>query len=609
MNGRSQTPPGGGTAVTGEAPSRRWLVLVVIATAQLMVVLDISVVNIALPSAQRALHFSGDERQWVITAYALAFGSLLLFGGKIGDLFGRKRAFIVGLIGFAVVSAVGGAATGFTMLVVARACQGAFGALLAPAALSLLTTTFSDSKERGTAFGVFGAVAVGGGAVGLLLGGALTEYLSWRYTLYVNLLFALVAVIGAAWLLPGDSRRRSRKLDILGVLTGSGAMFCLVYGFSNAATHNWHTPSTWGFLAAAGVLLVAFIVRESRADDPLLPPRILGDRNRGGANVAVLTASAGMFAIFLFLTYYMQQTLHYSPVMTGVAFLPMVVMVMVFANVANIILLPRVGPKLLISGGLLLAAGGMAWLTGIGVHTPYVGAVLGPEFAIGTGLGLAMSSSMNTGTFGVAAAEAGVASASLNTGQQIGGSVGTSLLNTVAQRATKGYASAHAATLHAAPSSAAGRALAGAAAVHGYVTAFWWALAIFAAGAVIAGLLLRFGTPATARQPGTSPAPAEARQAGAGMRPASPNKLAGTVKTAGNGSPVREADVTLRGPAGSVVAERQTDTEGRYRFEALPAADYVLAASAPSFQPAALTVTVAGEDEVTADLELRANAG
>jgi len=244
MNIPDEKPAAAGSAA--DAPdSRRWLILAVIGLAQLMVVLDVTIVNIALPSAQRALGFSTVDRQWVVTAYALSFGSLLLLGGKLADLFGRKVTFLAGLIGFATASAVGGAATSFGMLVAARACQGAFGALLAPAALSLLTTTFSDAKERGKAFGVYGAIAGAGGAVGLVLGGLLTEYLSWRWCLYVNLFFAAIAAVGAATLLRRQPSAEHPKLDLLGVVLVSGGMFCIVYGFSNAATHSWLEWSCW----------------------------------------------------------------------------------------------------------------------------------------------------------------------------------------------------------------------------------------------------------------------------------------------------------------------------------------------------------------------------
>jgi EmrB/QacA subfamily drug resistance transporter len=484
----------------GGGDRRRWLVLALVGLAQLMIVLDITIMNIALPSAQKALQFSNADRQWVITAYALAFGSLLLLGGRLGDLFGRKVTFMTGLIGFAVASAVGGAAVNFGMLVAARACQGAFGALLAPAALSVLTTTFSDPRERGRAFGVYGAIAGGGGLVGLLLGGVLTEYLDWRWCLYVNLIFAGVATAGATVLLSRQRTARTGRLDLIGTLAVSGSMFCLVYGFSNAASHNWHSSSTWGFLIAGVILLIAFVVRQALAAHPLLPPRVVLDRNRGGAYVAILAVGAGMFGIFLFLTYFLQANLGFSPVVTGLAFLPTIGTVMLFAQLSNIVLMPRIGPKPLIGFGMLIAAAGMAWLTRIGVHSSYASAVLGPMLVTGAGIGLSMPSAMNTGTFGVAPSDAGVASATLNVGQQLGGSIGTALLNTLATSAAAGYVASH--LTPAVVSSPAGRgALQAAAAVHGYTTAFWWTAAIFAAGALVCGTLLRRGPLARQAQP------------------------------------------------------------------------------------------------------------
>src|SRR6266853_3485265 len=268
---------------TDSTRDRRWLILGVIGLAQLMVVLDVTVMNIALPSAQHALRFTTVDRQWVVTAYTLTFGSLLLVGGRLADLLGRKTTFLVGLPGFAGVSAVGGASVSFAMLITARACQGAFAALLVPSALSLLTTTFTGPKDRSKAFGIYGAIAGAGGAIGLLLGGALTEYLSWRWTLYVNLIFAGVAFTGGALLLQRQPSRVKPRLDIPGALLVSGAVFCLVYGFSNAATHTWATPSTYGFLAAGLVLGAGFAAWQGRAAHPLLPPRVVLDRNRSGA--------------------------------------------------------------------------------------------------------------------------------------------------------------------------------------------------------------------------------------------------------------------------------------------------------------------------------------
>ncbi len=489
-----QTMPGsraGATTPQAVAPDpRRWLILAVVALAQLMVVLDATIVNIALPSAQQALHFSNIERQWVVTAYALAFGSLLLLGGRLADLIGRKATFIVGLIGFAGASAAGGAAGSFGMLIGARACQGAFGALLAPAALSLLTTTFEGSKDRGKAFGVFGAIAGAGGAVGLLLGGLLTQYLDWRWCLYVNLFFAAIACAGAVVLLRRSAGGPRPRLDLPGLAAEVGGMFCIVYGFSNAASDGWHSPATWGFLAAGVVLLAAFGYVETRARQPLLPLRIVLDRNRAGAYVSILITGAGMFGIFLFLTYYLQETLGFSPVMAGVAYLPMVAAIVVCANLANIVLLPRIGPRFLVASGMLAAAAGLAWLTRIGAHSSYMTDVLPPLLLAAAGLGLVMSPSMNTGTAGVAPSDAGVASAVVNTGQQVGGSIGTSLLNTMAASAAASYLAGHLSSRllvggHPAP------ALVEAAQVHSYAVAFWWAAGLFAAGAVLAALLFR----------------------------------------------------------------------------------------------------------------------
>ena len=476
----------GQSNVPAARDSRRWLILAVIGVAQLMIVLDLTVMNLALPSAQHALGFTNADRQWIVTAYALSFGSLLLFCGRLADLIGRKVTFLTGLAGFAVASAVGGASDSFTMLVTARACQGAFAALLAPSALSLLTTTFTDQKERGKAFGVFGAVAASGSALGLLLGGALTSYASWRWCLYVNLVFAVIAITAGALLLGRQPKAPGARLDVPGVVAVSGGMFCLVYGFSNAATRSWHTPSTWGFLVAAAALLIVFAVWQSRAAHPLLPPRVVLDRNRGGAYLTTLISGAGTFGIFLFLIYYMQVTLGYSPVKSGVAMLPMVALIAVAANAGTIVLMPRLGPRPLVIAGMLCCAVGMAWLTRIGVHSSYAAALLGPVMVTGAGMGLVFSPVVSTGTFGVAPRDAGVASASVNTGQQLGGSIGTALLNTIAAGATASYLAGH---LHGRPA----RQLVQLAAIHGYITVFWWCAGLFAAGAIICGALLRSG--------------------------------------------------------------------------------------------------------------------
>jgi EmrB/QacA subfamily drug resistance transporter len=467
---------------------RRWFVLAVVGIAQLMVVLDLTVMNIALPSAQRVLGFNTVDRQWVVTAYSLSFGSLLLLGGRLADLLGRKSTFLIGLVGFAAVSAVGGASVNFSMLVSARACQGAFAAMLVPSALSILTTTFTDPKDRGKAFGVFGAVAIAGGAVGLLLGGALTEYLSWRWTLYVNLLFAGIAFIGAELFLEEQRSASKPKLDVPGVVLVSSAVFCLVYGCSNAASHKWGTPSTFGFLTAGAVLFALFGLWQVRAAHPLLPPSVVLDRNRGGAYLAMFIAGIGVFGTLFFLTYYMQETLKFSPLVTGVAFLPISVGSAVVSNLSTIVLMPRFGPKPLVGCGMLTASGAMVWLAQLGPHTGYTAGLLGPLILVAVGMGMVISPSINTGTYGVAPQDAGVASATVTVGQQLGASVGTSLLNTIFAGAVAAYLATHLTTADNDRQSAIGLAVA-----HAYDTTFWWLAAIFAVGGIACGSLLRPG--------------------------------------------------------------------------------------------------------------------
>jgi EmrB/QacA subfamily drug resistance transporter len=461
--------------------ARRWLILGVIAIAQLMVVLDATVVNIALPSAQRDVGFSDDARQWIITAYALAFGSLLLLGGRLGDLFGRKWTFTGGLIGFAGASAVGGMAGSFGVLVAARAAQGTFGAVLAPSALALLSTTFTDPEERGKAFGVYSAIVASGAAVGLLLGGALTEWLSWRWCFFVNLLFAIPAALAALRLLVNQPLRNRPPLDLPGTATATLGLFALVYGFSNSETHSWGHPLTIVMLAAAAVLLAGFAWIETRAAHPLLPLRVLSDRTRGGAYLGLGLAAVAMFAVFLFLTYYLQRTKNFSPITTGFAFLPMTAAIMITAVAANVILLRRVGPRALQTLGMLLGAGGMAWLAQLTPDSSYAAHVLPPLLVLGAGLGNVFATTIASATHGIAPQDVGVASAMVNTMQQIGGSIGTALLSSIFASAVSGYADGRRPTP---------RVLADAA-VHGYTVAFWVAAGIFAAGALLVGATMR----------------------------------------------------------------------------------------------------------------------
>jgi EmrB/QacA subfamily drug resistance transporter len=472
--------------------SRRWVILVVLALSQLMVILDSTVVNIALPTAQKALAFSDNDRQWIITGYTLAFGSLLLFAGRLADLFGRKWALIIGLAGFALASALGGFATTFTMLVSARVIQGAFGAILAPAVLAILTTTFVDGRERGRAFGIFGAIGGGGAALGLLLGGVLTEYFSWRATMFVNIFFAIPALIGAFVLLRHSASQHRPRLDLPGAITITAGLFALVYGFSLADTDGWGDAKTIGFLIASGVLLIAFVLIEARSKHALLPLRILLDRTRGGGLIAMFLATTGMFGVFLFMTYYLQANLGYSAVKTGIAFLPLPAAIVLTAAVIMPRLQRRVSPKILVPSGMFLGAIALALLTRIEVVGDYAADVLPSLILLGLGMGTLFSIAMSISTLRVREADAGVASATVNTVQQVGGSIGTALLNTIASTTITAYITDHIAH---ATDKAGQLAVQAEGAIEGYHVAFWLAAAIFAGGAVVTAIVLRRGVP------------------------------------------------------------------------------------------------------------------
>jgi len=471
---------------SGSRAANRWAALAVLSLAQLMIVLDSTIVNIALPAAQHDLGFSNGSRQWVVTGYALALGSLLLAGGRLSDLFGRRRLFLIGVGGFALASAAGGAAMSFPVLLVARIAQGAFAAMLAPAALSLVSVTFADNAEdRGRAFGIFGAVAGAGGAVGLLLGGILTQSLSWRWCLYVNLIIAAVAFAGAlAWL--RDSGRPERvRLDIAGTVTVVLGLVGVVYGLGNSEPEGWTAVWTLGPVTAGAVLVVVFAVIERRVRHPLLPLAVILDRDRGAAYLSIGISGTGSFAVFLFLTYYLEDTLKFTPVQTGVAFLPMVGLLVAGAITAGAVL-PRTGPRPLVPAGCLLAAAGMALLTGIGAASGYAASVLPALLVMGFGSGLVFGSAQNAATSGVSSSEAGVASAMVNTTQQVGGSIGTAVFSSLAATAAAGYLQAHAAT-------AARAAAIADATIAGYRLVFWIAAAVFLGGAALAAALFRSG--------------------------------------------------------------------------------------------------------------------
>ena len=503
----SSVTPVAGSQRSAES-DHRWLILVIVAIAQLMVVLDATVVNIALPSAQHALGFPNSDRQWVVTAYALAFGSLLLVGGRLGDMFSRKRVFITGLAGFALSSALGGAATSFGMLVAARTLQGAFGAILAPAALGTLVSTFRDPRERGRAFGVFGSVAAGGGAVGLILGGVLTQYFSWRWCLYVNLFFAAIAAAGALTYMRSNRPETRPRMDWPGAVLACAGLFLIVFGFSHAETAGWTAALTIGSLAGGVILLTAFAFAESRVSHPLLPLRVVLDRARGGSYISVGLTGIAVFGIFLFLTYYLQEVKGYSPVTSGLAFLPMIGCILLSSNTSSIVLLPRVGPRALITTGMLLGGGAMAYLTQLTVTSSYAVSVVPALVVMGLGFGMIFSPAINTATAGVARRDSGVASALVNTMQQVGGSIGTAALSTVALTATATYLATH----HAGPLASA------TAAVHGYDVAFAVSATLFGIGALVAVLLLpsrrrleelRNTEPTASAAPAASPALAD----------------------------------------------------------------------------------------------------
>ncbi len=471
--------------------NRRWWILVVLGIAQLMVILDNTIVNIALPTAQRALDFSNADRQWVVTGYSLAFGSLLLLGGRIGDFIGRKRALMIGLVGFACASALGGASTGFPMLVIARSVQGAFGALLAPSVLALLATTFTEPRERAKAFAIYGGIAGTGGAIGLLLGGVLTSYASWRWTLFVNLAFAAVAATGAMLWLRNERPADHDPIDLPGIFLVTSGLFCIVFGLSHAETTSWTDHFTIGFLALGALLLGIFAVVETRVRYPLLPPRVVRNRTRGGSMLAMLFASIGIFGVFLFLTYYLQGTLDFSPVKTGFAFLPMVVALALTAQVSNRVLLPRLGPKIIVPIGLACDAVGMYLLHLVGLHSAYVTHVMPYLILLGFGFGLSLAPSFSTGTLGLRPHDAGVGSATLNTCQQVGGSIGTALLNTLAASAAAAYLVGKVPSVVNVQS----------AALHSYTTAFLWSSGFFVVGAVLSGLVFQRGNLAQLASP------------------------------------------------------------------------------------------------------------
>ena len=471
------------TADTQELDPTRWRTLFVVAIAQLMIVLDSSIMNIAIPSAKIDLGISDANQQWVITAYTLAFGSLLLLGGRIGDYMGRKKIFLIGLIGFAAASALGGIATTQGLLFGARALQGVFGALLAPAALAIISVTFTVPSERAKAFGVIGAISGGGAAIGLILGGTLTEYFSWRWCLGVNTPIAIGAAVLAIKFVHESKAEGNNTYDIPGVLTATAGLFSLTYGFNEAATKGWSDSLTISFLAIAVVLLVVFVLIEMRVKNPLMPLRVITERNRGGSYLGSLVVGAGLFSMFLFLGLYLQVILGYTPLKSGFAFLPFTAGIIVFAGIASQ-LLPKVGPKNLMVPGLVAAGIGLLMLTRITPETSYVTHVLPSLLIMSSGMALVFIPLTSTSLHAVSHQDTGVASAMLNTSQQIGGSLGTALLNTVAATAAATYSAAN---------TQLGEKLMPYAMTHGFTVAFKFSAVLLFAGAVVLFFFINIG--------------------------------------------------------------------------------------------------------------------
>lgn len=460
-------------------PRNLTLALLVIAFAQLMVVLDTTIVNVALPSVQRALQFNATDLEWVVNGYALAFGGLLLLGGRAGDMFGRRRMFIAGVLLFAAGSFAGGLATSAAWLVAARVVQGAGGAIVAPTALSLIADTFEEGGARNRALGIYAGAAGGGGAVGLILGGLIVNYLSWRWVLFVNVPIALVLAVTAPRVLAASAPRPGR-LDLPGAAAVTAGMTLIVYGLSRAATHSWSDSGTVASLGIGAALLVLFVLIELRSRQPLMPLALFANRNRSGAYALRMVAGAGTLVALFFLTQIVQNVLGYSPLQAGFAFLPLGAGVVITAQVTSR-LVGRTGPRLPIAIGALVVTGAFSWLTRLTPDASYVPDILPALIALSIGLGLIFFPTTVVAVSGAARHETGLASAVLNVSQQLGGSIGLAVLGTIAANVTRdnlaGVRPTHAVLAHAL--------------VAGFSSAFAAAVLIALAGFVLALIVIR----------------------------------------------------------------------------------------------------------------------
>ena len=457
----------------------RWWALALISLATLMVAMDTAIVTVALPSAQRELGISDATRQWVLTAYTLAYGGLLLLGGRLADRLGHRRTLLTGAIGFVGASALSGAALSGPMLIAGRALQGAFGALLVPSTRSLLVLLFQEPRARARALGIFTAVLIGGAVFGFILSGVITQYLSWRWTLYVNVPVAMVVALGVLRVLPDFPGDRSVHVDVPGVVLGTGGMAVLVYGLSDAATAGWGSHEVLGLLVAAAALLLTFVLVEARVRSPLLPLRVLADRNRAGAFIALGLNSFSNFGMLLILTYEIQVVLRASPLITGLALVPWAIANSVGAALVGPRLMPRVPARYLLTPGLLLCGAGNVLLAGLTAGSSYFPLILVAQLLLGFGAGLNGTPALGAALSGVAPVDTGVTSAMSSTSNQIGASIGTALLSTIAASATASYLAVQG--LHGAPATAI---------VHGFTTATAWGAIVLLAGALLVGLLV-----------------------------------------------------------------------------------------------------------------------
>ncbi|MGC4854939.1 MFS transporter [Micromonospora sp. DT4] len=474
-----------------ETNPRRWTALVFISLAKLMSILDATIMTLALPSAQRDLGISDGNRQWVITAYILAFGGLLLVGGRISDVVGHKRVFVIGLLGFAGASVVGSVANGTAMLLGARALQGAFAALLTPATLSLLTGIFAQGRERAKAFGIYAGIASSGEAIGLVVGGALTGYLNWRWSFYITIPVAVIAAVGASIFVtdvPGS--RSSRRLHVPGALLATGGLVALVYGLTCAESDGWTAARTLVMFAVGAILLAIFGLVESRTASPLIPLRVVAERNRAGIYLSLGLAVIASLGLDFFLTYYFQTVKGWDPVATGLAFLPMSAGMIIGSSQIGARLMSRLPPRMLIGPGFLVAVAALLLLTQLDVDTPYASVILPAQILFGLGSGVAFMTAVSLATYRIDPRDIGAASAILNTAQNVGGSVGIALLNTIAASATTSWL----ANRDGIPNSA-NEAL-----VHGYVTGIWWSIGILVLATAISVTFITAG-----RQDGAHP--------------------------------------------------------------------------------------------------------